>query len=44
MITVLHEQRETQCSDASADSDALDGHAVEEATGWTWKPPRTNAA
>jgi AhpC/TSA family len=40
MITVLHEQRQTQWPDASADGDALwlDGPAVEQATGWTWKP------
>ena len=40
MITVLHEQRETQCPDALADRDALwlDGPAIQEATGWTWKP------
>jgi hypothetical protein len=40
MITVLHEQRQTQWPDASADGDALwlDGPGVEQATGWTWKP------
>ena len=40
MITVLHEQRETHCPDAAAEGDALwlDGPAIEQATGWAWKP------
>lgn len=40
MITVLHDQRETQWPDACADGDALwlDAAAVEQATGWSWKP------
>jgi hypothetical protein len=40
MITVLHDQRQTQWPDASADGDALwlDGDAIAEATGWAWKP------
>jgi hypothetical protein len=40
MITILHEQRETTWPDACADGDALwlDGDAIREATGWTWKP------
>jgi peroxiredoxin len=40
MITVLHDQRQTQWPDASAEGDALwlDGAAIEEATGWAWKP------
>ncbi len=40
MITVLHEQRQTQWPDAAADGDALwlDGAAIEQATGWRWKP------
>ena len=40
MITVLHEQRQTQWPDPAADGDALwlDAPAIEQATGWTWKP------
>ncbi len=39
MITVLHDQRQTQWPDAAADGDALwlDAAAIEQATGWTWK-------
>ena len=40
MITVLHEQRETHWPDAVAQGDELwlDAAAIEQATGWTWKP------
>ena len=40
VITLLHEQRQTHWPDAAADGDALwlDGPAIEQATGWTWKP------
>ena len=40
VITVLHEQRHTRWPDAAADGDDLwlDGKAIEEATGWIWKP------
>jgi len=40
VITVLHEQRQTQWPDAAADGDALwlDDAAIEQATGWRWKP------
>jgi len=40
VITVLHEQRETQWPDAAAEGDALwlDADAVASATGWAWKP------
>jgi hypothetical protein len=40
MITVLHEQRETRHPDSAADGDALwlDNAAIEQATGWAWKP------
>ena len=40
MITVLHDQRESRWPDAAADGDALwlDAAAIEQATGWTWKP------
>lgn len=40
MITVIHEQRETQVPQAQADGDALwlDAAGIEQATGWTWKP------
>jgi hypothetical protein len=40
MITLLHEQRETQWPDDTADGDALwlDGPAIEQATDWAWKP------
>jgi hypothetical protein len=39
VITVIHEQRETRLPDAIADGDALwlDGPAIEQSTGWTWK-------
>jgi hypothetical protein len=40
MITLLHEQRETSWPDAAAQGDELwlDAKAIEEATGWKWKP------
>jgi hypothetical protein len=40
MITVLHDQRETQWPDSAVDGDALwlDGPAIDAATGWAWKP------
>jgi hypothetical protein len=40
MITLLHEQHETQWPDAASHGDELwlDGAAITEATGWTWKP------
>ncbi len=40
MITVIHEQAEIDCPGASASGDALwlDGPAIEQATGWAWKP------
>lgn len=40
MITILHDQRETQHPDSAADGDALwlEGPAIEAATGWVWKP------
>jgi peroxiredoxin len=40
MITLLHEQRETPLPDSCADGDALwlDAAAIEQATGWSWKP------
>ncbi len=40
MITVLHEQTETQWPDSAADGDALwlDAPAIAQATGWQWKP------
>lgn len=40
MITVLHDQRETQWPDDTADGDTLwlDAAAIEAATGWAWKP------
>jgi hypothetical protein len=40
MVTVLHEQRHTRWPDAAARGDELwlDAAAVEESTGWTWKP------
>ena len=40
MITVLHDQRETRHPDDAADGDALwlDAAAIEQATGWAWKP------
>lgn len=40
MITILHEQRETRLPDAIAEGDDLwlDRPAIEQATGWTWKP------
>jgi len=40
MTTVIHEQHETLCPGAEAQGDDLwlDGPAIEEATGWAWKP------
>ena len=40
MLTVIHEQRETTLPTAEAEGDALwlDPHAIERATGWSWKP------
>ena len=40
MITVLHEQRRTDWPDDAAEGDSLwlDRQAIEQATGWTWKP------
>ena len=40
MITVLHEQRRTEWPGGAADGDSLwlDRQAIEQATGWTWKP------
>jgi hypothetical protein len=40
VITVLHEQRETHWPDAAEHGDALwlDAAAIEQATGWAWKP------
>jgi len=40
MITLLHEQRQTQLPDARASGDALwlDGPEIERATGWSWRP------
>ena len=40
MITVIHEQRETALPAAQADGSALwlDAKAIEQATGWAWKP------
>ena len=40
MITLLHEQRETSWPDVAAAGDDLwlDGPAIAQATGWTWKP------
>jgi hypothetical protein len=40
MTTLLHEQRETHLPDDCADGDALwlDAAAIEQATGWQWKP------
>ncbi len=40
MITVIHEQRETPLPGVQASGDALwlDRDAIEQATGWTWKP------
>jgi hypothetical protein len=40
VITLLHEQRETEWPDAAAHGDALwlDAPAIEAATGWAWKP------
>ena len=40
MITVLHDQRETQHPEDAVDGDALwlDAKAIEAATGWAWKP------
>jgi hypothetical protein len=38
--TIIHEQRETRCDSALARGDELwlDAAAVEETTGWAWKP------
>jgi len=40
VITILHEQRETRLPDAIAQGDELwlDHAAIEQATGWSWKP------
>jgi len=40
MITLLHDQRETQLPDDTVEGDALwlDAAAIERATGWAWKP------
>jgi len=40
MITLVHDQRETQLPGAKARGDELwlDGPEIEQATGWTWKP------
>lgn len=40
MITLLHEQRQTQLPDAAACGGELwlDAQAIEAATGWNWKP------
>jgi len=40
VVTLLHEQRQTQVPEAAADGDDLwlDGKEIEQATGWTWKP------
>src|SRR5262245_57018355 len=40
MITLLHEQRETRWPDAAASGEELwlDAEAIEQATGWQWKP------
>lgn len=40
MITLIHEQRQTKWPDAVAQGDELwlDAAAIEQATGWTWKP------
>ena len=40
MITVLHEQRRTDWPDDAAQGDSLwlDRRAIEQATGWIWKP------
>ena len=40
VITLLHEQRETQLHDAQVRADALwlGAADIERATGWTWKP------
>jgi len=40
VITIVHDQRETQHPDSAADGDALwlDAAAIEAATGWAWKP------
>ena len=40
MITVLHDQRETEHADHAVDGDSLwlDAAAIESATGWAWKP------
>lgn len=40
MIRILHESRDTELANASAEGDALwmDRADVERATGWSWKP------
>ena len=40
MITILNEQRETHWPQAQSHADSLwlDGQAIEQATGWSWKP------
>jgi hypothetical protein len=40
VITLIHEQCETLWPDAAADGDDLwlDGPAIEQATGWKWRP------
>ena len=40
MITVLHDQRQTQWPDRAVEGDALwlDAEAIAAATGWAWKP------
>jgi len=40
MITLLHDQHESRHPDGAADGDALwlDAAAIEQATGWAWKP------
>ena len=40
MLTILHDQRQTEFPDDTADGDSLwlDAAAVAAATGWQWKP------
>ncbi len=40
MITLLHEQRETHWPDDAVEGESLwlDAAAIDEATGWAWKP------
>lgn len=40
MITLLHEQRETHWPDEAAEGESLwlDAAAIDQATGWAWKP------